>query len=423
MSQEIIDLDEQLPETELPAPSQLSLIQISPNEVGEIIRPETNLEKWQSFIFPHPKADGLNDERVHVYDVSLTDGRKVEASISVNPANGRKSTTSRSYDVYLAIIAIWDERGLPEDPFMTSIREIVKMMKVPMNGKWYGFVEEELERLYTTTFKWRFAFHGEKKHESVAHQQVLETYDYTTFQDRADQSDKFDRVLRIRLDEKLRRNHRSKRTNPILWSERKKLTSSIAKVLYGRLDTFLYRRRIYERRAENIVDDLMLTKSRYKYLSQRKQLLEKLKSQLDGRRLSTLRKLKISIETTSDEKDVKLICKSINTKPISVHNNLPVVNNNKEHIKHLIDEIDAVVGGKEENYKLYEIFATYYSEQMIRRALGEYKESAEYMKSQQRLSRMKHFTVAMHRIAHDVGRSWIKPCGDACRHRKKNRLL
>lgn len=423
MSQELIISDDQIAEVDLPAPSQLSLIQISPSEVGQIIRPETNLEKWQSFIFPHPKAQGLDDERTHIYGVDLADGRSVEASITVNPANGRKSTTSRSYDVYLAIVAIWDERGLPEDPFMTSIREIVKMMKVPLNGKWYGIVEEELERLYTTTFKWRFAFHGEKKHESVAHQQVLETYDYTTFQDRADQSDKFDRVLRIRLDEKLRRNHRTKRTNPILWSERKKLTSSIAKVLYGRLDTFLFRRGVYERRAENLIDDLMLTKSRYKYLSQRKQLLEKLKKQLDGRHLSTLRKLKINIEETSDGKDIKLVCKSINTKPITVHNNLPVVNKNKDHRKYLIEQICSVVGGKEENYKLYEVFATYYSDTMINRALGEYKESAEYLKSQHRTSRMKHFTATMHRVAHDVGRSWIKKCGDDCKYRKKNRLL
>ena len=167
----------------------------------------------------------------------------------------------------------------------------------------------------------------------------------------------------------------------------------------------------------------MLTKSRYKYLSQRKQLLEKLKKQLDGRHLSTLRKLKISIEETSDKKDIKLVCKSINTKTITVHNNLPIVNKNKDHIKYLVEQIDAVVGGKEENYKLYEVFAKYYSDSMISRALGEYKESAEYLKSQQRSSRMKHFTVTMHRIAHDVGRSWIKPCGEDCKYRKKNRLL
>lgn len=423
MPNELISNENPEPSESLPAPSQLSLIKISSTEVAEVIRPEANLEKWQSFIFPHPKAAGLADERVHSYDVKLPDERDVKASISVNPANGKTSTTSRSYDVYLAIVAIWDDRGLPEEPFLTSIREILKMMTVPLNGKWFRIVEEELERLYTTTFKWRFAFHGDKKHESVAHQQILETYDYTSFQDRADQSDKFDRVLRIRLDAKLRNNHRNKRTNPILWSERKSITSSIAKVLYGRLDTFLYRRGTYERRAERLVDDLFLTKSRYKYVSQRKILLEKLKQQLDGRWLSTQRRLKISIQETSDQKDLKLVCKSINVKEISVHNNLPVVNKNKDHIKYLVDLIIEGVGGDRENYRLYEVFSTYYSEQMIRRALGEYKESSEYLKSQDELSRKKHFTVTMHRIAHDVGRSWIKNCKDDCKYRKKNSLI
>ncbi len=173
---------------------------------------------------------------------------------------------------------------------------------------------------------------------------MLDTYDYTSFQDRADQSDKFDRVLKIRLDEKLRRNHRNKRTNPILWSERKKITSPIAKVLYGRLDTFLFRNSVYERRAEHLVEDLFLTKSRYQYISQRRPLLDGLCKQLEGRYLSSGRKLSVSIQDTSDGKDIKLVCKAGEKKKTSAHRKLPVVNQDKEHVRYLVDLICSEVG-------------------------------------------------------------------------------
>lgn len=423
MNDELILVDSEEKEEYLPAPSQLSLIKISKDEVAEVIRPEANLEKFQSFLFPHPKAKNLEEKRSFTFDVKLPDGRDVEASVTVTPAKGDSSTTSRSYDVYLALLAIWDERGLPEEPFQTSIREIIKSMKIPMKGDSYGVVEKELDRLFSTTFKWRFSYQDEDKFQSVSNQNILDVYDYTTFQDRADQSDKFDKVLVIRLSQRIRENHRRKRTNPILWSERKKITSPIAKILYSRLDTFLFKRTTYERRALHLVDDLFVTKDRYKYLSQRKVWLEKLQSQLDGRWLSTQRKLQVTIEPTSDGKDVKLVCRSRNVKEIVAYNNLPIVNKNKAHISHLIDLIDETVGGKDENYKLYEVFSQYYSEQMILRALGEYKENLAYLKGKDTGAKRKLFTVTMHRIAHETGRGWIKKCSDNCKYRKSNRFL
>jgi len=423
MANELIISQEGDQEVHLPAPSQLSLIKISQDEVAEVIRPEANFEKFQSFLFPHPKASQLSAVRHLTFDVTLPDGREVEASVTVTPATDDKATTSRSYDVYLALLAIWDERGLPEQPFQTSLREIIIMMKIPLKGANYKAIEGELQRLYSTTFKWRFSYQDEDKFQSVSNQQILDTYDYTSFQDRANQANKYDKVLTLRLSGRIRDNHRRKRTNPLLWSERKKITAPVVKILYSRLDTFLYKRSTYERRALALIDDLYLTKSRYKYLSQRRILLDKFAKQLDGRWLSTQRRLKVSVETTADEEDVKLVCKSISVKEVKPHNNLPQVHRNAAHIEYLIEGIDEVVGGKSENYKLYQAFAKYYSEQMIRRALGMYKEDRNYLQGKSPGKKRAHFTVLMHRVAHESGRSWIKDCGKDCKHRPENRLL
>lgn len=404
-------------------PKQLSLIKLSNDELVEIIRPEANLEKWQSFIFPHPKANGLLTERIHSFPITLPDDRRVDAEIVVNPAQGKKSTTSRSYDVYLAIVAIWDEKGLPSEPFRTSLREIIKMMGVPANGKWYEIIIQELETLYTTTISWKMSYTGTQKYESRKLQQVLDTFEYVSFQDRADQSDKYEQVCILRLDQKIRENHIKSNTNPILWSERKSITSSVAKVLYSRLDTFLYNQDIYERTGLNLVKDLMLTPSRYKYKSQRLILLEMLKKQLHGRMLSRLSVLNVQIKETVDGTDYKLLARAGASKALPARNNLPVLNTNKEYISHIVDMIDDAVGGKDLNLKLYRLYAKHYSENHIRRAIGEFKEATPYLSDKDANSKQKHFTVIMHRLAHKLKRSWIVPCKSDCKYMEQNSLI
>ena len=349
--------------------SQLSLLKLSDDEIVEFIRPEANLEKWQSFIFPHPKAKGLDKERTLEFPISLPDGRQVHGKITVNPAQGRKSTTSRSYDVYLALVAIWDSHDLPDEPFSTSVREIVRIMGVPENGKWYKVVSEELETLYVTTNSWIMSYSGKTKQETAKLQNVLEVYEYVSLHERADQTDKFDKVCLIRLDWRIRQNHKRNNTNPILWSVRKSIRSSIARVYYSKVDTQLYNRIEYVRTGRNLVTDLMLSPNGYEYLSQRLILVEKLKEQLDGKTLSCLKTLHMSIENTVDGTDIKLIARRGNSKAPLPYNNLPILNQDDDYLSYMVDTIVSVVGGGDSNKKFYRRLAIHYSKNHILRAL------------------------------------------------------
>lgn len=403
--------------------SQLSFLKLSDEEIVEFIRPEFNLEKWQSFLFPHPKAQGLDEERSISMPITLPDGREATGKITVTPAVGRNSTTSRSYDVYLALIAIWDSRGLPDEPFETSIREIVKAMGVPENGKWYEIVLQELEILFMTTTTWVMTYVGEKKYESVKYQKSLDVFAYSNLNERADQSDKFQKVCMIQLSERIRENHIRNNTNPILWSVRKSIRSPVARVFYSQIDRILYNRPRYERTGMNIVTDLMLSPERYKYKSKRLELLQKLQKQLDGKTLSNLCPISLYIAETADGNDFKVIVSSGASKAIAQKNTVPVLNTSKQYIDMMVGRIDEVVGGANTHSKLYRKLVRHYTENHIMRALGEYKEARQYLSDKTPEYRQKHFTVIMHRLAHSLKRSWIKACPPDCKHDEQNRLL
>jgi len=399
------------------------MLELSDEEIAEYIRPEANLEAWQSFLFPHPKAKGLTEERSKSVPVTLPDGRDATGKITVIPAVGRTSTTSRSYDVYLALVAIWNSRGLPDEPVQTSVREIVRTMGVPENGKWYDIVIEECEKLFVTTTTWVLSFSGEKKYESVKYQKVLDTFAYAKLEERAEEGDEFQKILSFRLSEKIRENHLRNNTNPILWSVRKSITSAVGRVFYSQIDRALYKREKYERTGENLVVDLMLSETRYRYKSKRLELLQKLAKQIDGKTLSNLRTVRVYVVETNDKSDYKILATVGKSKALSQSSNLPVLNNDKAYIDAMIDRIDEAVGGKNSHSKLYKKFVRHYSETHIMRAIGEYKEAKNYLSDKSHESKQKHFTVIMHRLAHRYNRSWIKNCGSDCPHREQNKLI
>lgn len=86
--------------------------------------------------------------------------------------------------------------------------------------------------------------------------------------------------------------------------------------------------------------------------------------------------MRITIKETADGKDMKCCFRSEKSKDSKTKSitHLKVKNTNIRLRQYLVDRIIQVVGGEKENRGLYELFALYYSENAINRALGEFKE-------------------------------------------------
>ena len=353
---------------------------------------------------------------------TLENGTEYDGEIKVEPSKTLECYTVRTRSVYLAVIELFYEQGMPDWPFTTSIHAITKAMWVPINGQWYKIIDEELNKMYKTTITWTLSFDiGEVHPKSVNNQQILSVYDYVSMNQRIDKTTKFEKLCRIDFDPEIKENLKKQRTAPLNLSTRKSITSSIQKVLYDMVDIYLTsqnHRGIFERRATWLIGDLNISPARYEYISRRKTLLMGFKEGLDGKLLSNLKKLSVTVLLTADGEDWKCRFQAINTdnvKPKWITHMTPK-NTDPSVIESLVYKMSAVVSITDKNRKLYRLYATYYSENLIDRAIGEFKERKHQWSIR---SQWAMFTVTLHRIAHSLKYEWIKPCKPSCQYRLK----
>ncbi len=403
---------------------QRTLIPPSNKELASIIGAEANYDRWSNFVFPHTKSRDLYERRKHEWEVKLPDGERSNARIEVIPAKDERCYTSKSYDVFLALVILWKEQGMGDEKMEIHLSDIAKKLDLKPSGYALNQILEELNCLYFTTISWFFSFNtpGYEK-ETLKNQRVLDTFEYSRIKERTKGSNK-QTLCVVRLSEHIRENLKNRVTIPVNFAARKSIKSDIAKTMYSRIDNILSKSKAYERKGLNIVNEYNLTKHRYKYKSQRKQLLTVLQRNLDG--VETSREgvfLSVEIEETADKKDWKCIftTKGKNNRTSSKKNGRKIVNKNEELRNYLIDSINDTIGGKEENYGLYNTFALYYSETMIFRAIGEFKELVAL--SPNIKNKKSYFTSIMHTIAHKLGHDWIKECDKNCHYRVENQLF
>ena len=150
-------------------------------QISEIISTERNYDKWANFIFPHTKTTDLAEIRKHVWDVTLPSGIEATASILITPAKNGRCYTTRSYDVYLALIAFWRDMGMPDTPMNLTLSQIAKKLGTGTGGKDLQIILDELQTLYFTNVSWVLSFqHLSEKNTTTKNQRVLETFNYST---------------------------------------------------------------------------------------------------------------------------------------------------------------------------------------------------------------------------------------------------
>ena len=265
---------------------QLSLLPSGESkELSEIISTERNYDRWANFIFPHTKSPDLKEIRKKEWRLELPNGKEGTASILITPAKDGRCYTARTYDVYLALVWFWRELGMPNEPFKLNLSQIARKLEMPTSGKNLKAILNELEVLYFTNVSWVLSFQDiTQRFMTTKNQRVLETFNYATLEERGGLSGQSG--VTVQFNENIRNNIRNNITTPVNFTARKAIRSSVAKILYGRIDSILASHTRLERRIENLVGELNLTAHRYQHKSQRKVLGEMLIRNLNGLELS-----------------------------------------------------------------------------------------------------------------------------------------
>jgi hypothetical protein len=203
-------------------------------------------------------------------------------------------------------------------------------------------------------------------------------------------------------------------TKPINFHTILSIKNEGATALYTHLDIVLSSKNLWERTAQNLINDLHLTGERYQSKRTRKAKVEEWVKELDGKLLSH-GKLSLTIEQTADGSDWKLVARRI---PKKTTNRLPRKPVNPPELRQeLLELIDGVIGGMDTHKRLYELFVASYDASIIRQAVSEYKVDVINPREPRRV-----FTAILHRLIHVRGKDWIKPCTKNCKFRPENSL-
>jgi hypothetical protein len=387
-------------------------------QARSIVRPELNIEKHADFIFAPAHSKKLNRSRKKMWTIELDQGIKSASYLLLEPVNGRTPTT-KTRKVYLVLTKLWEEHRKDDETLVFSSREVADMLGIRWAGKKTAQeIYKEIQILRTCPFTWQYSFMDSEgnKMQLLDHINILDKFTYVTRELRTTKSEQFQAMHLIRFSEPILANLKNNKTKPTQLETVLHIKGEIASALYARLDIVLSDKNYYQRTTQGVFEDLQLEgEIEYRYPSGRKRKLEKALKELNGKRIST-GILHLSLEKTSNGSDWKLIACKVG--PLAANVKRALGKNQKkpanpsELVSLLAKDIAAVVGDYENRRRLYETYALHYSAELIYQALSEYKADIPDPKNPGRV-----FSSILHRLAHQHGKEWIRPCATDCKYR------
>jgi hypothetical protein len=203
-------------------------------------------------------------------ELRTKDGNVLKQSWTVMAAHGRGLPGRFDQDVYVALLQMLDEKGLPEDGWLSfSLYELVHLMGRSHSGRDYRQVRESLQRLATTSIESHNAFYhrGRKTYISDTFSLLTEVK-LSEYEDEAGERTDRNRVhLSKHFVDSYKANYVKGIDLRFYWS----LSSPIAKRLYRLIDKKRNGRRVWEAELFSLKDRIPL--SDYKYASKIKEKL------------------------------------------------------------------------------------------------------------------------------------------------------
>lgn len=381
-----------------------------------IIRPELNVEKYASVLFSSPHAKNLHKEKTRTWKVERANGQHTKAGITVHPFKEKRPTTS-THKVLLMLEMLQEDKGTDEDGrTVISLQEGLNSLRWKKGGKQSNRLVEELYRARGALHILQNSFEDEEGN-------AIDYIDTFTYLDdlkifRKNYRTKeqyFEPLVAFRFHELIRNRLAHNKTKPTNFDV---LISGIkgenAHVVYTKLDPILankgYNEPFQIRAKKLFFEDLLLEGEKYNRIGGRKQQLERITDELDEKPLST-GILRCRTTKTRDGTDYKLIAwKTESSELVSVRHASPA--NTPEDILHIVSELNRLL--KTHDPSRFKLFAHKYPlHPTLYQAMREYKADAPPNHNP-----MKYFQAILHRIVHEHGRDWIRPCAADCPQRQ-----
>src|SRR5215216_5975820 len=235
-------------------------------------------------------------------ELRTRDGHVLRQSWTVRAAHGRGLPGRFDQDVYVALLQMIDDKGLPEDGWLGfSLYELVELMGRKHSGRDYRQVRESLRRLATTSIESDNAFYHRGWKEYISDTfSLLSEVKLSEYEDpKVERTDRNRVLLSQYFVDSYKANYLKNIDVEFYWS----LASPIAKRLYRLVDKKRNGRRLWEVELFLLKDRIPL--SPYKYVSKIKEKLAPAHDELRHKGFLE----RVTYRTTAD--DTHLVCYEI----------------------------------------------------------------------------------------------------------------
>jgi hypothetical protein len=275
-------------------------------ELLEKIRPELNLEKWPAIWRP-AKSNRPPAARTLRRETGLTNGNRVTAEVKVGFTDEGDLTTE-DQKTYYGLIKQWEDAGRTPQQTSFSIRGLSRILRKKWGTNVIRAITDSLRRLRTTPFTWTDSYEDGAKGETIRKIEIFNVLSELKIVQREQDGVVNHAVGYFKFNDFILNNLLAHHTKPVLLDVIFSFESEIAQLLYSHIDLLLAVRDHYERRSQELFEDLGLKGTEYRKPSQRKRKLEKALTELQGVRLSKGGVLDLArIERTKDGKDYKVV--------------------------------------------------------------------------------------------------------------------
>src|SRR5918994_2447751 len=203
-------------------------------------------------------------------ELRTRDGHILRQSWTVRAAHGRGLPGRFDQDVYVALLQMIDDKGLPEDGWLSfSLYELVELMGRSHSGRDYRQVRESLRKLAMTSIESNNAFYhrGWKEYISDTFSLLSEVKLSDHEDPKGERTDRNRVLLSQYFVDSYKANYLKSIDVEFYWS----LSSPIAKRLYRLVDKKRNGRKLWEAELFSLKDRIPL--SDYKYASKIKEKL------------------------------------------------------------------------------------------------------------------------------------------------------
>lgn len=245
-----------------------------------VVRKELNFDFGQ-FFYPQEKRK-IFETRYFCSEIEARSGNKklVEAIVLPHPRLGTLTTFDER--VFYVLIEMWSQQGKPAKTYFSE-REIVRRLGIKWGNNTAKAVDNALYRLKGIIIEWKGSFFSKKEQQHItiknpfnilSHLEILSTKDRHISR----------QLGTFTFNERVIENLDSLHSRPLHLDTVLSFKSPLAQALYIHVDRLLYYSNRYHRKTSKLLlEDLQLLGKRYRYPSNRRDKLIKIKAEILGK--------------------------------------------------------------------------------------------------------------------------------------------